>query len=592
MGIPTFLGLNSAVSALDAMTQGQSVVANNIANQNTQGYVQENANLTELGPYPPVGQASAIHGQIGQGVTVGSVTRQTDAFITQQDRLNQGTYQMYSTHSSGLTQIQSILNEPSSNSLQNALDQFFASWQTLSGNPADTAARQSVISQAQMLGQTFATVTRQLEQLQMGLQSTIEGSPSYNKGAGQLTVGGTSTTPSSTSPIATDVETLNAPKSLASQFQLKFTATGTSLGTPTYTVQLETNDSPPQAIGSPVPVTGAGTYTIGDASSLLVSAQVSSPGSLVPSGTTLAAGDTYTQTDAFSPPSGQLAQFNQYAYQVDQLNQQIVKVNAAGQNPNALLDQRGVILDNMSQMVNISYTPSPDGAVSVSVGSQSIVSAGGGVTALTQAGLGQVDSGSIAGNQASVSDTSSLLTQLDQFLTNFATQVNAIQTNGYGVTSSGMGATSTAPPMFDMSTDSSGNVVLSLHSTTTPPASPVYITSTDVSASGSPGQAGDNSNALKMAALQNQSGVYNNGTFDQGLAQMVSNVGIEANATTAAQKTASSLAQQSSSMRQSISGVDANQQEALMVEYQNSYNAAAKFIGVFDGMLQTLISSV
>ncbi|MDQ0190665.1 hypothetical protein JI721_11280 [Alicyclobacillus cycloheptanicus] len=688
MGLSTFFGLNIGVNALDAMNQAENVVSNNIANQNTPGYVQETANMVEATPYPPLGE-NTIAGQVGQGVLVSSVTRQTSAYIDQQDRLNQGAYQMYATHSTGLTEIQGILNEPSSNGMQNALDQFFTAWQTLSGSPSDTAARQSVLTQAQMLGQTFSTVTSRLEQLQSSTLAVIEGTPSYTMQSGAA------------SPIASDVEVLNAPQSASDTYKLSFHATSSD-GSTAYTVQLQ--DANGNNIGSPVAITGAGTYTLGSSNGLLVSAQIPDPSTLVPPGSTL----PYTQTDTFTPPGGQLGQLNEYAQQINQLNQQIVSANSFGQNANALLDQRDSILDEMSQLANISYDEASNGAVSVSLGNIAMVSATGGVTPLTLANLPQVTSGSIAGNQQIVADTQNLLSEMNGFLTSFASQVNAIQQQGYGATTSDGQPIASTPPLFDVNEDAAGNVVLSLHSyvgtgsggtqanpkvsigsgfssgsglsgvpvqvayaasyddtgaltggtvqledesgnpigqpvTLTAsqlangtaitvgdpatnetlsfnlsPASALFtpapvsgqagpytytqtdmvannsttITASDVAASAYANQPGDNTNALAMVALQNDASAYNNGTFDQGIAQMVSNVGIEANSVSSSESTANSLAQQSSSMRQSIEGVDANQQETLMVQFQNSYDAAAKFISIVDSMLQTLINMV
>ena len=576
MGVSTFFGLNVGTSALEAMNQAESVTANNLANQNTPGYVQETTNFGELSPYPPAGETS-IAGQIGTGVNVESVTRQTSAFISQQDRLNQGTYQMYSTHSSGLTQIQSILNEPSSNSIQNSLDQFFASWQSLSSDPSNTSDRQGVISQAEMLSQTFSTVTQQLEQMASGLNTTV-GNPNYYMiTPSTLTTASSTTSVSSTGLISSDINFLSALTTTTSQNQLVFTAANSSTGTLSYSVQLETNG----IMGTAVPITQSGTYTLTNSSGLSISADIPNPSSLIPSGTVLSTGATYTLAESFTTPDGgQLSQLNDYVNQVSQLNQQIESVNATGENPNTLLDQRSAILDSLSQMANISYTQYSSGAISLTIGATQVINANGVVTPFTQADLSQVTSGSIQGNQQSIADANNLLTQLNQLLTQFSSQVNTIQSTGYGLVS--MTPNTATANMFNVNTDSFGNVQLSFNSN---------ITASDVAAASSPGQPGDNSNAMKMIQLQNEP-IYNNGTLDQGIAQMVSNIGIEANSTTSSEDTANALMQQSSSMRQSISGVDANQQEALMVEYQNTFSAAAKFIGIVDSMLQTLIGMV
>lgn len=505
MGLSTFFGLNIGVNALEAMQQAQSVVSNNISNANTPGYVQETAVLQEGAPFPPAGD-QMIAGQISQGSEVGSVSRQTNAFINRQDRLNQGTQQMYATHSQNLTQIESILNEPSSSSIQNQLDQFFQSWQTLSTDSTNTAARQAVIAQAQTLGQTFQTISSQTELLQQGLATTV---------------------------------------------------------------------------------------------------------------------------------SGQLGELNQYATQVASLNKQIVTTQRLGQSPNTLLDQRASFLDKMSQLANVSYNAQTDGSVTVSLGSGantfSLVDATGAHTlpsnllptnqnqyvgsnassfsAPSGFSLSDITSGAIAGNVQSIDDTSGLLAHLDTFLQQFAKSVNTVQSQGYDANNTAGTSIFTTTP-----TTPAGNTVLQVSTTF------LAQNGTDlIAASGVSGQGGDNSNAVAMANLQNQtsastSAVVANGpsvsytelfssslqsasysasgTFDQYLGSLVSNVGTEAATVNSSGKTANALAQQSSNMRQSVSGVSTDQEAAKMVEYENTYNAAAKFISVFNQMLQTLINSV
>ncbi len=176
MGISTFFGLNVGMSALDMAQQAEAVISNNIANSNTPGYVQESAVLQETDPYPPLPSTNApiMGGQLGQGVQVAQVQRLTSVFLNQQDRTNQSTSNMYDTLAQNLTQIEQIINEPSSQSLQSALDNFFGSWQTLSTSPSSIPARQSVISEGQTLGQTFQTVTTQLEDMQSNLTGTVQ----------------------------------------------------------------------------------------------------------------------------------------------------------------------------------------------------------------------------------------------------------------------------------------------------------------------------------------------------------------------------------------------------------------------------------
>lgn len=483
MNISTFYGLNVGVSALDTAQQVEDVISNNIANANTPGYAQETPTLEEYTPFPtvPAHDAPIINGQMGQGSQVSSVHRDTSAFLDMQDRINQGTYQMYSTHQQNLTQIEGILNEPSSQSMQNAMDQFFASWQTLSTDPSNTAARQSVIAQAQQMGQTFQTITNELETLQSNLTNVV---------------------------------------------------------------------------------------------------------------------------------TGQIGELNTDANQVYQLNTQIVRVLQQGQQPNQLMDQRSQILDQMAQMANISYTQQSNGADYITLAGSTLVDGSNSYlagtttpytsppaasytaqTAYTFAST--LTSGSIAGNVQSVNDASTMLNNLDTFLNTFATAVNQIQESG----STASGASASSDPIFTVTSDtfaSTDPVNGSNHSIVTVPTS---LTTSEIAAGGASGSAwggpGDNSNALNMVALQNQQQSSLQGaTFDQNIASLVSGIGVETASVNTSVTTAKALSQQSSTLRQSVSSVDINEQAAMMVQYQNSYSAAAKFVSVFDQMMQSLMAIV
>ncbi|QQE78116.1 flagellar hook-associated protein FlgK [Alicyclobacillus sp. SO9] len=498
MGLSTFYGLNLGLSTLEAMKQAQSVVGNNMANASTPGYVRERSVMQEQVALTTTGNAG-VAGRVGQGVTVESIQRVTNQFVNRQDRANQSNYQMYNVWQQNLSQIQSILNEPSSNSMQNAVDQFFQSWQTLSTNPTDTAARQSVISEAQTLGQTFQTITGQLEAMQSNLGQTV---------------------------------------------------------------------------------------------------------------------------------TKQVGQFNQYAQEVANLNKQIVSVKNQGQSPNALQDQRGLLLDKMSQLADVTYQQQNDGSVSVSVGSNKTqVVSGSSFTQLSTSGLvpgtlvqngssaaapypssgfnlSQIKSGSIAGNVHSLDDASKLLGNLDSFLKAFQSQVNQVQhnKNAYDLNGNNL-----APVLFTSTVTASGNTVLHVNNAF------LQQGGTDLLAASSTGQPGDNGNALNMLQLQNAvshtsgwntsyaslfnnttltTGFNGNGTFDQFIGSTVSQIGVEASGVNSEVKTAGALAQQSANLRQSISGVNQDAQAAKMIQYQNTYNAAAKFISVFNQMLQTLITNV
>ena len=464
MNISTFLGLGIGQSALDAAQQTENVIGQNIANASTPGYVRETANAGEATPFPqiPSMNAPAVAGQMGQGVQITSITRNVSSFFDQQDRSNQSALQQFKSLNQGLQQVEGILNEPSSQSLQASFDGFVSSWQTLSSNPSSTAARETVIAQAQQLAETFQTATTQLEALQ---QNT----------AGQI--------------------------------------------------------------------------------------------------------------------QNQVSMINSYTAQIASLNQQIAVVKADGANPNTLQDQRGMLLDQLSQLAAFTYTESSNGSVSLTIGSAASSSNPNAITVRQVSGASTtsqsvtVSGGQIAGEQSTLAEIQSVLSSLNAFLTSLSSTVNSAQASGYAYNSSAHG-----PNMFQTgvgggpTVDAAGNVVLQVPSSFTPG---------DVAAAGQPNSPGDNSNAVALVQqFQQSQSALNNGNFNQYLAGMVSQLGVQAAAAQSSYNTANALSQQSSQMRQSVEGVNVNDEAAKMVQVQTAYNAAAKYFSVYAGMLQTLISSV
>src|SRR5919197_1525181 len=59
--------------------------------------------------------------------------------------------------------------------------------------------------------------------------------------------------------------------------------------------------------------------------------------------------------------------------QIARLNDEIVKVTGAGDQPNDLRDQRDVLIDQLSKIVNITYREGENGAVTVNIGGRTAV---------------------------------------------------------------------------------------------------------------------------------------------------------------------------------------------------------------------------
>jgi flagellar hook-associated protein 1 FlgK len=107
------------------------------------------------------------------------------------------------------------------------------------------------------------------------------------------------------------------------------------------------------------------------------------------------------------------------------------------------------------------------------------------------------------------------------------------------------------------------------------------------------GGVGDNRNALKLAGLQTGKTLLNGvSTYQDVQNQMVSEVGTQGNSTSNTLKTQTALQEQAVQARDSVSGVNLDEEAANLMKYQRSYEAAAKVIQVGDAIIQTLLDAV
>jgi flagellar hook-associated protein 1 FlgK len=108
---------------------------------------------------------------------------------------------------------------------------------------------------------------------------------------------------------------------------------------------------------------------------------------------------------------------------------------------------------------------------------------------------------------------------------------------------------------------------------------------------GKPAEAGDGSAALAIARLRTGPVmVGSQKTFDDYFADAVASVGLKGERAERMAETQSRIAKNLGDARQSISGVNIDEELSNMIKFQHGYAAAAKFIAQMDSMLDTIIN--
>jgi flagellar hook-associated protein 1 FlgK len=145
--------LSTALSGLQVSQAGISLVASNVANADTPGYVRKT-----------VDQASALANGTSIGVRVGDIQRTLDEYIQRQLRVENSGANYADTRANIYSQLQDIYGQPGSeNALDTVYNNFTSSLQALAATPDDPSVRASAVSAAQVL-------TQQLNQMSDSVQ--------------------------------------------------------------------------------------------------------------------------------------------------------------------------------------------------------------------------------------------------------------------------------------------------------------------------------------------------------------------------------------------------------------------------------------
>ncbi|HWH82652.1 MAG TPA: flagellar hook-associated protein FlgK [Burkholderiaceae bacterium] len=154
-------------TAMSASYASLQTVGNNIANANTPGYSRQE---TQLADAP--GQFTGS-GFFGKGVTVTTVQRAYNAYLTNQAVGTSSTAAADTARLDKLTQLESVfpLGDAGLGAKAGA---FLNSFVDLSNAPSDSSARQVVLSQAQSLASQFAAAGDQLSALQTGVTQDVK----------------------------------------------------------------------------------------------------------------------------------------------------------------------------------------------------------------------------------------------------------------------------------------------------------------------------------------------------------------------------------------------------------------------------------
>ncbi len=541
--------------ALELAQLRVQTTAHNISNADTEAYSRQRVESTPTRPRLVQG------GLLGTGARPESIERVTSTFLEHQlltEKQSRGQLDLLAT---ALSHVEEVLSEAQVGGLSSAITEFFNTWQELAVNPEGVAERQAVVAQGVALARQFGIYTDAIDQVAVDTRSDLESSvekintlaakiADTNQAIVSAEAGGNQ---------ANDLRDMRNRLlgQLADLTEFTVVETGDPLD---FTVQVkgQTVVQGVQSLDVAVVNDEQGLPTLA-----MVQGGVTSRFFELPDRGRVGAALRVIRTDVPQVQEG--------------LNEIAVFLAA---NVNAL-HQQGYALD---ETTNQRFFESP---LSVAAGSGNT----GGATASEPT---VADAASFTGHDYQIQFTAPDTYQVVD-TTSGATVVAASAGNyssGAAISFDGLEVTltdATGPPAagdtFAVTVDAAYASGIAVDATIESHPEQVVAAGTQA------GLPGDNTIAKAIAGLA-QKGTMGGGTttFIESVAGLVSQAGVDSAQAQQALERQELVVQQVQAQREAVSGVSLDEEAANLVEFQRSYQAAAKVIATADKMLETLLN--
>lgn len=322
---------------------------------------------------------------------------------------------------------------------------------------------------------------------------------------------------------------------------------------------------------------------------------------------------------------------NSYAEQIALLNDQISRSEIGGSNANDLRDQRNLLIDELSKLVDVEIVEvsstdsnSKDKMV-IQINGQPLVYHNRAykldastkeksqffeemgvdlelnVVKWENGGKLNIDSinGELKallelrdGTGGSAKGLPYYIKELNRFVEVFAREINNVHSQGYGLDGETgyLFFTANGTTSAEMK-DTDGKI---LHNKINAKNIKICLDIEDLNKIAAASEKdllpGDGSNALKLAELRDNLSMFSEGKPEDFLKSLISNLGVDSLEAIRNTESQIFLALQVDIERQRVSGVSMDEELSDMVKFQHAYNASARMVTTFDEMLDVIIN--
>lgn len=281
-----------------------------------------------------------------------------------------------------------------------------------------------------------------------------------------------------------------------------------------------------------------------------------------------------------------VTRINELLEQISELNQQIINTE-----DHSLKDTRALLVDELSEMVNINVAETASGELNIAISGMVVVSGQevnkilyesekngnlwhGEILLESTNQTIDIQSGELkAMLELQNDDIKTMVDNLNLLANQFAKKINEVHYDPGGVR-----------PMFfnaGMNPDdvTAGNIQIN------------DLLFNDPSLVGHTSDSGDSSFALEMFNLQNESSVDGN-SFSEFYSSIITQIGSGVNEAGYMKEAQGLVIEKLNIERLSVSGVSLDEEMTHMIQYEQAYNAAAKLISTVDDMITSIMNLV
>lgn len=170
----TFTGVEIGKRSIMAHTAGLHTIGHNLSNASTEGYSRQRVQLKPFDPiYMPGIGREETPGQLGQGVTVERIERIRDEILEGRIVGKANARGYWETRERYLLMVENVYNEPTEYSVRTLMDKFWESWQELALHPSQMASRRAVLHRGRALIDGIHDRFRSLQEIRGMLEQDI-----------------------------------------------------------------------------------------------------------------------------------------------------------------------------------------------------------------------------------------------------------------------------------------------------------------------------------------------------------------------------------------------------------------------------------